>query len=126
MKRVLLAVLIGLSGACEHSTGPVAGVLNVRLTTPNSGADGAVLLTISGPAALTSVAAPSGLRMFAQPPLGTTSKFVVTGTLSAGTILTIGVTDVGQATSYHATVLQVATPAYQLRGLTGYSLTVAP
>lgn len=126
MKRALLAVLIALSGACEHSTEPVAGLLNVRLTTPNTGGDRAVLVTVTGPAAITSAAAPSGLRLFAQPPFGTTSKFVVTGTLSAGTILTIGVADVGQASRYVAVALQVATPAYQLRNLNGYSLTVGP
>ena len=126
MKRVLLAVLIALSGACEHNTAPVAGLLRVQLTTPNSGGDRAILVSVTGPAVLTSVAAPSALRVFSQPPFGTTTKFVVTGTIPSGTILTIGVADVGQAGSYTATVQQAATSTYQLRDLTGYSLTVVP
>jgi hypothetical protein len=133
MKRLLVVALIVLCGACEHDNAPVAGMLNVTLTTPNSGGDRAILLKISGPEALTSAAASGTLRLFAQPPFGTpgttgyqTSQFVLTGTLSAGRILTIGVADVGKAGSYVATVQQVSTPAYQLRGLTGYSLSVAP
>ena len=85
-----------------------------------------ILVSVSGPAALTSIAAPSALRVFSYPPFGTTNKFVVTGTIPSGTILTIGVADVGQAGSYTATVQQAATSTYQLRDLTGYSLTVAP
>ena len=127
MKRFLLALMIGLASACERSTAPVAGLLNVGLTTPNSGGDAAILVGITGPAALTSVSAPTGLRLFTQPlSLGTTNRFALTGTIRAGTILTIGVADVGKASAYVATVQQVATPAYQLRALTGYSVKVAP
>ena len=67
MKRFLLALVIGLASACERSTAPVAGLLNVGLTTPNSGGDAAILVGITGPAALTSVSAPTGLRLFTQP-----------------------------------------------------------
>ena len=126
MKRLVLVLMIGLASACEHNTAPVAGLLTVSLTTPNAGGDGAILLNISGPAALTSVSAPSGLRLFAQPPpFGTTNRFVLTGTIPAGAILTIGVADVNKATAYTATIQQVATPGYQLRALTGYSLKVS-
>lgn len=125
MKRLAWIVLLGAALACADS--PTPGVLKVNLTTPNSGGDAAILFNISGPAALTSVSAPSGLRLFAQPPpFGTANRFVLTGPIRAGTILTIGVANVGEASAYAATVQQVATPAYQLRGLTGYSLKVAP
>jgi hypothetical protein len=50
----------------------------------------------------------------------------LTGTLRTGTILTIEVPDVSKASTYTATIQQVATPTYQLRALTGYSLRVAP
>jgi hypothetical protein len=50
----------------------------------------------------------------------------LTGALTNGTILTIEVPDVSKASAYSATIQQVATPAYQLRALTGYSLTVVP
>lgn len=126
MKRLLLLVLIGLASACERNTAPVAGLINVSLTTPNGGNDAAILLTITGPAALTNVNAPAGLRLFTQPPpLGTTNRFALTGTIRSGTILTIGVADVNKASAYTATIQQVATAAYQLRALTGYSLKVS-
>jgi len=51
---------------------------------------------------------------------------VLTGPIAAGTILTIGVADVGKASAYSAAIQQVATPGYQLRALTGYSLSVTP
>ncbi len=126
MKRVLLALALGLVFvSCNNPTGP-GGTLKVRLTTPNSGNDGAMLLTISGPAALTSATAGPGLQLFSQAPLGASPHLVLTGTLVSGTVLTIGVTDASTPSAYTATIQQVAAPNYQLRGLTGYSLTVAP
>ncbi len=129
MKRagriLLLAVLVAGVATCgKSSTGPTAGTVKVQLTTPNTG-DGAIVLSVTGPAALTSATAGGGVRVFAQP-LGTTTKFALTGTLTTGvTILTVGITDVSQAGSYSATVLQVAASTFQLRNLAGYSLTVS-
>ena len=125
MKRVVWAALAAGALACLDTGGPVAGVLKVNLTTPNSGADGAVLLTVSGPAALTSAAPGSGLRLFSQP-LGTTNRFALTGRLATGTILMIGVPDLSAAAGYTATIQQVAAPSYQLRVLAGYSLAIGP
>jgi hypothetical protein len=123
MKRVAWIVLLGTALACSDS--PTPGVLRVNLTTPNSGGDGAILLTVSGPGVLASAAPGAGLRLFNQP-LAATNHFAVTGTLTSGTILTIEVPDVGKASAYTATIQQVATPTYQLRALTGYSLKVTP
>jgi len=125
VRRVRLLAALGVLFACVD-TGPTAGVLQVSLTTPNSGADGAILITISGPAALTSASPPAGLRLFSEPPLATANRFVLTGTLVTGTILTIGVADVGQVRSYTATVVQVAAATYLLRPLGGYTLRVLP
>ncbi len=125
-KQLLVAVTLGVLFACSDGTGPTAGVLKVNLITPNSGGDGAILLTIAGPAALTSASSANGLRLFSQPPLGAANRFVLTGILTGGTILTIGVADVTRASAYSATIQQVAMPTYQLRPfLTGYSLTVS-
>lgn len=110
--------------SCESPIGVVAGVLNVEFATPNSGADGAIVITVTGPAPLTSADPASGLRLFSQP-LGTTTRFALTGTLTNGALLTIGVADVRQAASYTATVHQVAAANFQLRSLAGYSLTVS-
>jgi hypothetical protein len=125
MKRWLLAAALGVLFACANNpAGPTGGTLKVTLTTPNSGNDGAILLSISGPAALTSVAAGPGLTLYSQPPLGATPRLILTGTLVTGTVVTIGVTDVSNAAAYTATIQQVAAPNYVLRDLTGYSLTV--
>lgn len=129
MKRFARWILVGLAlagaGNCSDNSGPVAGELSVSLTTPNPGGDGAILFSVTGPAALTSATAASGLRVFAQP-LGTVTRFAVTGTLTNGAVLTIGVANVKQAAQYAATIQDVAAPDFQLRGLSGYSLTVAP
>src|SRR6185503_11791427 len=61
------AVLVGVGLSCLDRTGPVAGILNVKLTSPNSGADSAIVFTITGPAPLTSATPSAGLRLFAQP-----------------------------------------------------------
>lgn len=123
---VLAALAVGAPGTgCNDSSGPVAGVLQVQLTTPNPGADGAILLTVTGPAPLTAVGSPlAGGRAFTDS-LGTTTRVVVTGSLGMGTIATIGVADVRQVASYSATIQQIAQSNYQLRtGLSGYSLRV--
>ena len=118
--------LAGGAGSCsgDGGTGPVAGVLTVSLATPNAGADGAILFSVSGPQALTSVTAGSGLRVFAQP-LSTLTRFAVTGTLTNGAVVTIGVADTRNVAQYRATVQAVAAADFQLRPLTGYSLTIS-
>ncbi len=118
--------LTGGAGSCssDPGTGPVAGVLTVSLATPNAGADGAILFSVSGPQALTSVTAGPGLRVFAQP-FSTLTRFAVTGTLTNGAVVTIGVADTRNVAQYAATVQAVAASDFQLRSLTGYSLTVS-
>ncbi len=123
---LLVALALGGgAGSCSDGTGPVAGVLTVSLATPNPGADGAILFRVSGPQALTSVAAGPGLRVFAAP-LSLSTRLAVTGTLTNGALVTIGVADTRSAGRYTATVQSVAAPDFQLRSLTGYSLTVSP
>lgn len=130
MKRLwigvaLAALALGGMSCGGDPSGPRPGNLLVRLTTPNSGADSAIVFTITGPASLTSAAAGSGLRLFQQPLGGTTTRFALTGQLLANaTILTIGVTDVNQVSLYSGSIQGVAQPNFQLRVLTGYSLAV--
>jgi hypothetical protein len=129
MKRVLSLLVVALAaagaGSCGDGTGPVAGVLTVSLATLSPGADGAILLTVTGPGALTSVTAAPGLRVFSGT-LGTTTKLAVTGPLANGVILRIGVPDTRRASQYVATIQNVAGNDYSLRGSVGYLLTVAP
>jgi hypothetical protein len=124
--RLLVALALGGAGSCSEASGPVAGVLTVSLTTPNPGGDGAVLLTVTGPSPLTSAAVPSAsnLELFSQA-LSTTTRFAVTGTLTNGAVVTIGVADTRKVAQYAATVQAVAAQDYQLRSLGGYSLTVS-
>jgi len=122
---LLVAVALGGVGSCSESSGPVAGLLTVSLTTPNAGADNAILFSVAGPQALTSVTAARGLRVFAQP-LAPSTNFAVTGTLTNGAVVTIGVADTRKPSQYAVTVQAVAAQDFQLRPLSGYSLTVSP
>lgn len=114
----LVAVGLSCGGDATKVSGP--GVLNVRLTSPNSGLDSAIVLTITGPAPLTSAAPGTGLRLFQQPLGGTTTRFALIGQLTTGaTILTVGVQDIGELSQYAGTISGVATPNYTLRILPG-------
>lgn len=122
-----LAAVVALGVRCsDHGPiGPAGGTLNVRLTSPNSGGDQAILLAVTGPTALTSAAAGAGLQLFPQPLGGTTTRFALVGPLNTGaTILTIGVADVSRVSAYRATIDGIAQPDYQLRSLDGYGLTI--
>ncbi len=125
MKRLFSAALLaggiaaGLScGGEPTASGP--GDLKVRLTSPNSGLDSAIVFTISGPAALTSAVPGTGLRLFQQSLGGTTTSFALIGQLTNGaTILTIGIKDLGALSQYTGTITGVAMPNYTLRSLPG-------
>jgi hypothetical protein len=122
---ILVVLALAGAGSCgSEATGPVAGVLTVSLATPNAGGDGAILFTVTGPDALTSAVAPTGLRVFSQP-LAATTRFAVTGTLSNGAVLTIGVPDVSKVAQYQVTVQAVAAQDFSLRLSSAYRLTVA-
>ncbi|MGH7530027.1 MAG: hypothetical protein ACREMN_06545 [Gemmatimonadales bacterium] len=117
-------IVVGLS--CGDGTGPRAGNLEVRLTSPNSGLDSAIVLTVTGPEPLTGVTPGTGLRLFQQPLGGTTTRFALTGLLTHNqVILTIGVTDVGAFGQYSASIQGIARPNHLLRTLPGgYALAV--
>ena len=126
MKRLLGAALlagviaVGLScgGDSTRVSGP--GELKVRLTSPNSGLDSAIVFTITGPAALTSAVPGAGLRLFQQPLGATSTRFALIGQLTTGaTILTIGIKDLGELSQYSGTITGVAMPNYTLRILPG-------
>lgn len=129
MRRVpaslVAAFLLAAAGSCSSSTGPVAGVLTVSLATPNAGADGAILLTITGPSPLTSASAAGGVRLFSEA-LADMNHFALTGPLPNGPLLTIGVADVNRVAQYVARIQDVAGNDDQLRpSLAGYSLSIS-
>src|SRR2546428_13964521 len=118
----LLVAALSCGGDSTAPSGP--GQLKVRLTSPNSGLDSAIVLTITGPAALTSATAGTGLRLFPQALGGTSTRFALIGQLNTGaTILTIGVQDLGSLSQYSGAIARAATPSYALRILPrGYAL----
>lgn len=114
----LIAVGLSCGGDSTRVSGP--GELKVRLTSPNSGLDSAIVFTITGPAALTSAVPGTGLRLFQQPFGGTSTRFALIGPLTTGaTILTIGIQDLGELSQYSGTINGVAMPNYTLRILPG-------
>jgi len=130
MKRLgrwlVVALALGGAGSCssDAGTGPVAGVLTISLATPNSGADGAIQFRVTGPVAPTSVTAAPGLQVFSQP-LTIVTRLAVTGTLTNGAVVTIGVPDTRKLSQYAAAIEAVSGSDFQLRPLTGYSLTIS-
>jgi hypothetical protein len=130
MKRLVriaaLLFIAGLAVNCGDKSNPTPGTLLVRLTSPNSGQDSAIVLTITGPTPLTSATAGTGLRLFQQSLSGTSTRFALTGQLNHNaTILTIGVADVGAVSQYSGSIQGVARPNYQLRVLPGgYALAI--
>lgn len=124
--RVLAGALLVFSVACSSdSTGPVAGNLTVSLKTPNPGQDEAVLLVLTAPTPPGSEQAAGALLLWKPATPGTADTLAVTGTLSAGALLTLSVDDVNQASHYHARLIQVAASgSHVLRGMTGYSAVV--
>lgn len=125
-RRGLATVVAAFLLACTgDGTGPVAGVLKVNLTTPNSGLDGAAVVVITGPVAPVSLSPAAGLVLWGGPVTSATAKLALTGTLSTGTILTLEVEDINQVHQYSATLQQVAASSgYQIRSLASYSLSV--
>ncbi|HXQ27946.1 MAG TPA: hypothetical protein VN848_01655 [Gemmatimonadales bacterium] len=121
--RFLLAAI--LAAACTTPTGPEPGTLSVKLQDPNAGLDGALLLSLSGPATPTSVTAAPGDSVWGGPFTGTSNQVVVTGQLANGVILTFDVPDVTVVSQYKAIPIQAAaTSGYALRTIAGYLLGV--
>ena len=107
-------------------SGPVAGVLNVALVTPNAD-DGAVLFTISGGPVTSVEASVPAYQVYSSIPDTNTARVLVTGDLSTGAVVQLHVADTRRAASYRASITQAASRStFAQRVLTGYSLTVAP
>ena len=125
LRRVALAVSVGLLLACSGTTGPVAGTLKVNLASPNNGLDGAVLLVLSSPVPPASVNAGPGLTLWGGPVTTANATLVLTGTVSTGTLLTLQVDDINRFKQYSVTLQQVAKSVdHSLESLGNYSVTV--
>jgi hypothetical protein len=130
-RTLLLTLLCGGGIAvtgCKSAEGPVAGELEVRLTTPNTD-DRAILVRVVGKQ--TAIAAPSGstYRVLTAPLGGDTVRVVVIAPvgshIAAGAMLRLTVPDTRQVDAYSAFALDVASASYAQRPLTGYLFAVA-
>ena len=121
MRLTALAAAM-LVWACSHNpTGPQPGTLSLKLQSPNSGQDGAILFTLTGPDVVTNVRAVPGDTLWSTDFSSTSSKILLTGAIASGVILQFDVSDVNRAGEYLVTVDQVASSSdYSLRGTGGY------
>lgn len=124
MLAAAIVVSVGLSCG-EGPTAPVPGTLVVSLTTPNSD-DGAILLTMAGAGIGAPTAVSSSHVLFFRVTSTTSLTAVVVGNIAAGPLLSFAVPDVGAASSYTATITEVAARDNALRAsLSGYTLSVS-
>ncbi|MEJ7811049.1 MAG: hypothetical protein WKG32_11620 [Gemmatimonadaceae bacterium] len=118
-------VSIAIASACggDKPSGPQAGDLTVRLTTPYTD-DGALLLHVTGPEIAAVSAASSASTVHARTGAGG-YMVAVFGDLGAGPLVRITVPDVRQASRYTVTVVEAADRANAIRAtLGGYAFTV--
>jgi hypothetical protein len=121
---LLLGSLSAVTG-CSHDTNePTAGTLKANLASPNTD-DGAVLFTVSG-GSVDSVAA-SDHQVYSARLDANTLRVVVIGDVGSGTLATIYLGDIRLASSYSATVNQVAARvSYAQRDPASYSVSLSP
>jgi predicted small secreted protein len=108
---------------CSNNTGPVAGALNVSISSPHRD-DGALLLSVNGGPvdSVESVGFPVYAIRTAD-----SAKFIVTGSLGSGTIARIHIPDGRQGSRYSAKVGQAAARvSYAPRDPATYSVTLIP
>lgn len=121
------AVALAVGMACGDDGGPmepVPGTLIVSLATPNSD-DGAILFTISG-GGISAPTAVASSDLFFFRATGTSSLAVVVAGNIASQVLRFNVPDVGQASTYTASIIEVADRNNALRAsLSGYVLSIS-
>ena len=136
MKHANIGILLAGAAAlwivgCGDGGGPIApipGTLTVSLTTPNAD-DRAIHLSIKGAAAADSVSnvqvATASLTVFSRDLDGNEAEAAVFGDLASGALVRFSVPDVNRASSYNATIVDVADASNEVRSsLSGYSLAV--
>ena len=112
-----------LLGGCSNNIGPVAGALNVNISSPQHD-DGALLLTVSG-GPVDSVES-VGYRIYSIRAADSV-KFIVTGSLGSGPVARIHIPDGRQASRYSAKISQIAARvSYATRDPGTYSITLQP
>jgi len=121
-----LGLLVGAAAALGSCSGPTAGDLTVSLVTPNSD-DGAVLIRVTASESKevtgASVAC-GGCQLFLEKPSATELRAVITGSLVAGPLVHMSVSDTKSPSAYTVQIQQEASRTYQVRPTSGYSVTV--
>ena len=116
---VAVCSLIG----CSNNTDPVAGALNVSISSPHLD-DGALMLSVFG-GPVDSVES-VGFTVYSVRAADSV-KFIVTGPVGSGRVARIHIPDGRQASRYGARVSQVAARgSYGPRDPAGYSATLIP
>ncbi|HEY6808103.1 MAG TPA: hypothetical protein VI160_04880 [Gemmatimonadales bacterium] len=127
LRKVLLAAALVAAAECGHNaTGPTPGTLFIKMVNrPANPADGAILLTLSGPAAPGNLTAAAGDTVWGGPFTGTVNKMVITGNITTGTLASFDVADVALVGQYVVTITQIAASGdYSLQATSGYTLNV--
>jgi hypothetical protein len=128
----VLAAAIGITCTNEstapgtpNSPAPNPTSLVVSLTTPNSD-DGAILVTIRGPALATIQSASPDYLVFSNSVSATEARVIVIGDVQRGSVFTVALGGTAPLSDYSASIGQVATRADALRADTiGYRMTLA-
>ena len=119
--RLALAAVVAVLACSKSPTAPQAGTLSIQLQSPNSGLDGAMIFTLTGPNPVTNVVAAAGDTLWSTDFSGNTSRVLLTGSIRSGVILTFDVPDVNVPDQYNVTINQVASSSdYSLRSLVSY------
>ncbi len=129
--RAACAALVALTAAlsaCDRPTssgGPRPATLTVRLESPRAD-DHALVLSLSGPEAISAVQAASGEYVVFARAAGTAARVAVFGNVKPGDVLRFTVPDGRRASEFTATVVEVIDGADAVAGQSGYRLTVLP
>lgn len=128
-RRSLVPAALLLAACGGDTTGPpqpTPGTLTVTLAAPAGAVPGAVVLTLTGPGAITSVAGVGGsYRVYSRAlAAGDGVKAAVFGTLAPGAVLRFHVPDTGDADEYAATLVEVAGVDNAVEPTAGYGLTI--
>lgn len=118
-----LGFLLVLMHGCSNNTGPVAGALNVSISSSQRD-DGALMISVyGGPVdSVESIGFPIYSIRSAD-----SVKFIVTGSLGSGAVARIHIPDGRQASRYGARINQVAARvSYAPRDPSAYSITLLP
>ena len=120
---VSLAALLLLRPGCSNNTGPVAGALDVRLSSPHQD-DGAVLVLVYG-GPVDSIQS-AGYPVYSAR-VADTVKLIVTGDLGSGAVARVHIPDQRQAYRYGARLEQVAVRrSYAQHDPAGYAIALVP